>query len=237
MKTKALKYLVVLGVMVTIIFGLFVSDNNSYALVSLVVVIISCVPIVVHFEKGKSSTRLIVLISTMVAISVAGRFLFAPIPFFKPVTAIVVLCGIYLGSESGFLVGGLSALISNFYFGQGPWTPFQMLAWGLIGFLAGIMANPLKRSKIFLCIYGFISGIVYSLILDSWSTLWIEGYFSVKRFLALSITALPITLCYAISNVIFLLIIGKPLGSVLERIIKKYGILSRDRGDNFGKQL
>ena len=80
----------------------------------------------------------------MVALSVTGRF----IPFFKPVTALTVLTAVYLGGEAGFLCGALSAVISNFWFGQGPWTPFQMLAWGMIGLFAGLLASPLKRSRI-----------------------------------------------------------------------------------------
>lgn len=229
MKNNALKYLAVASVFICIAVGAIVLQGKSYALVSFIAVILACIPFIIRFEKGKTSTRVLVLMAVMVAISVAGRFLFAPIPFFKPVTSIVIISSMYLGAEAGFLIGGLSALISNFYFGQGPWTPFQMFAWGLIGFIAGLMSNPLKRSRIVLCIYGFVAGFAYSLILDSWSTLWVEGYFSLDRFIAFTITAIPVTLCYAVSNVVFLLIIGKPMGQTLERTVKKYGLTKESK--------
>ena len=82
-----------------------------------------------------------------------------------------------LGSESGFLVGAMSALVTNFYFGQGPWTPFQMFAWGMIGLIAGYLGDPLRRSRIALAVYGAFSGIAYSMIMDIWTVLWYgEGF-------------------------------------------------------------
>ena len=97
------------------------------------------------FERKVTGTRRMVLVAVMTAISVLGRF----IPFFKPITALTVITAMYLGGEAGFLVGSLSALLSNFYFGQGPWTAFQMLAWGLIGYVAGLIAESLKRNRVF----------------------------------------------------------------------------------------
>lgn len=88
----------------------------------------------------------IALIAVMTAMSVAGRFVFAALPGFKPVTAVVVLCGMYLGADAGFICGALSALISNCYFGQGPWTPFQMLVWGIIGLVAGLSGKQLQKA-------------------------------------------------------------------------------------------
>lgn len=122
------------------------------------------------------------MLAVMTALSVAGRFIFAPIPFFKPVTAMVVIAGMYFGAEFGFLTGALSAVISNFYFGQGAWTPFQMFSWGIIGFIAGILSSRLIRSKIILVIYGALAGVVYSLIMDIWTVLWMDGMFNPARF-------------------------------------------------------
>ena len=114
-----------------------------------------------------------VLVAVMTAISVLGRF----IPFFKPITALTVITAMYLGGEAGFLVGSLSALLSNFYFGQGPWTAFQMLAWGLIGYVAGLIAESLKRNRALLLAYGVLSGIAFSLIMDVWTVLWYSAGF------------------------------------------------------------
>lgn len=90
------------------------------------------------------------ILSVMVALSVLGRFAFSVLPHFKPVTAIVVIAGMYLGAESGFLCGALSAVLSNIMFGQGPWTPFQMFSWGLIGLLAAFFSVSLKKASLHL---------------------------------------------------------------------------------------
>ena len=156
----------------------------------------------------------------MIALSIAGRF----IPFFKPVTAITILTAIYLGGEAGFLVGSFSALLSNFYFGQGPWTAFQMLAWGLIGLFAGFLAKPLEKSKTALLVYGVLSGIAFSFIMDVWTVLWYNGSFNISLYLAALTTAIPHTVLYAVSNFIFLLLLSKPFGEKLNRIKIKYGV-------------
>ena len=101
-------------------------------------------------------TRRYVIISIMIALSVVGRF----IPFFKPVAALTIISGIYIGVDAGIMVGSFSILLSNFYFGQGPWTPFQMLGWGMIGFMSGFLAKPLKKSKVFLLVFGVLSGVL-----------------------------------------------------------------------------
>jgi len=171
-------------------------------------------------EQKKTGSRRLILASVMIALSVVGRF----IPFFKPVTALSVISGIYLGGETGFLVGALSALISNFYFGQGPWTPFQMLAWGLIGLAASLISIHLKKSRLWLALYAVISGVAYSFVMDIWSVVWYSGTVDAELFFAAVLTALPHTLLYIISNVVFLLILAPPFGEKLERVKLKYGI-------------
>ena len=109
-------------------------------------------------------------------------------------------------------------------FGQGPWTPFQMFSWGLIGLLAAFFSVPLKKSKLALAVFGVFSGIIFSLLMDGWTVLWAEGTFSVSRYLAFVVSALPVTAIYAVSNVLFLLVLAAPIGGKLDRIIKKYGI-------------
>ena len=133
---------------------------RSYNLISIIIAFLACVPFYVTYEKREGSIRRMVLLAVMTAISVVGRVLFTVIPAFKPVSAIVTLSGIFMGPQSGFLVGSLSAIISNIFFGQGPWTPFQMLAWGMIGMFAGLPGmNRILRKRIPLAIYGVFAGI------------------------------------------------------------------------------
>ena len=223
---KAIKYICVFLVAPLIVLsGVFFFGDRRYAFISLALSVVACIPFFVSFERGKNDSRRIVIIAVMTALSVAGRFVFAPIPFFKPVTAIVIITAIYLGSEAGFITGAFSAVVSNFYFGQGPWTPFQMLAWGLIGFIAGLLAERLVKSKVLLVIYGALSGVAFSFIMDVWTTLWADGTFNLARFFASITTAAPFTAVYMVSNVIFLLLLTKPIGSKLQRLKTKYGIL------------
>lgn len=222
---KVIKYLCVFLVAPLIVLcGVFFLGDRKYAFVSLALSVVACIPFFVSFEKGKNDARRIVIIAVMTALSVAGRFVFAPIPFFKPVTAIVIITAIYLGAEAGFITGAFSAVVSNFYFGQGPWTPFQMFAWGLIGFLAGLLAKRLVESKVLLIIFGALSGVVFSFIMDVWTTLWADGTFNIARFITSITTAAPFTVVYMVSNVIFLLLLTKPIGRKLQRLKTKYGI-------------
>lgn len=206
-----------------ILLGTVISGGRAYVWISICVALLSCVPFFLAFEKKSASGKMLIL-SVMVALSVLGRFAFSVLPHFKPVTAIVVIAGMYLGTESGFLCGALSAVLSNIMFGQGPWTPFQMFSWGLIGLLAAFFSVPLKKSKLALAVFGVFSGIIFSLLMDGWTVLWAEGTFSVSRYLAFVVSALPVTAIYAVSNVLFLLVLAAPIGGKLDRIIKKYGI-------------
>lgn len=207
-----------------VVGGALIFGNRQYAWISLCIAILSCVPFFIGFEKKQHDVKKLILIATMVALAVLGRFVFAALPGFKPVTAMVVITAMYFGSEVGFLTGALSAVISNFYFGQGPWTPFQMLSWGIIGFIAGVLCEKLKNSKITLIIYAVISGIAYSLLMDIWNVIWADGYFNLTRYIAAIVSAAQFTIIYAVSNVIFLLMFSKPIGKILNRVCVKYGI-------------
>ena len=207
---------------VVLCFALLSSGDN-YALASLLVTLLALVLFSCGFERRKTGTRRMILVAVMTALSVVGRFVFMAIPGFKPITALVVITAMYLGGEAGFLTGALSALISNFYFGQGPWTPFQMLSWGLLGLLAGFLARPLKRSRILLSLYGIFAGVAYSFIMDVWTVLWYNGGFKPALYVAALGTALPYTIAYAVSNVIFLNLLARPFGEKLERVRIKYG--------------
>ena len=182
---KRLSYIILCFVIPTVVLsGALIFKEKQYAWISLCVTVLSCVPFFLHFEHSENDVRRLTIIAVMVAISVIGRFIFAPIPGFKPVTATVVITAMYFGSEAGFMTGALSAVISNFYFGQGPWTPFQMFSWGIVGFIAGVIADPLKRSRIALVIYAVVSGVMYSLLMDVWTVLWADGYFNISHYIA-----------------------------------------------------
>ena len=123
--------------------GAMVFSERQHLIVSLGMACMALLFFLTGFEKRKTGGRRMVIVSVMTALCIVGRF----IPLFKPITALTVITAMYLGGEAGFLTGALAAVLSNFYFGQGPWTAFQMLAWGFIGLIAGWMANPLKKHR------------------------------------------------------------------------------------------
>lgn len=205
---------------VIVILGMFFIEEKRHLIISFAVVIFSLLLFISGIDKKNIGTRRIVIVSVMTALCVVGRF----IPFFQPISALTILTAVYLGAESGFLVGAASAFLSNFYFGQGPWTPFQMFAWGIIGLTAGYLSKYLLKSKWLLIAYGVLSGIFYSLVMDVWSTLVYNGNFTLNFYLASVITALPHTISYSISNFIFLYLFATPFGKKLNRIKVKYGI-------------
>ena len=182
-KIIKLSFLIIL-VPLAVILGVVVFKDRSYAWVSLCVALFSLVPLFLTFEKKDTNTTKLVILAVMIALSVAGRFLFSFIPHFKPVTAMVVITGIYMGYEYGFICGAFTALISNFIFGQGPWTPFQMFAWGLIGLLAGLLAKVLQKNIIILLVFGALAGVLFSFLMDVWTTFWYDGTFNFSRFIA-----------------------------------------------------
>ena len=202
----------------------FFMGNRAFIPASILLCIIAVGAFIFRFEKKKSDVSLIVIISVMSALAIAGRIIFTPFPGIKPVSAIIILCAMYMGRESGFLCGVLVSLVSNFYFGHGPWTALQMLIWGLTGFFAGMLSGALKKSRILLCSYGIISGIFFSLVMDVWTMVWTSGGLSFSAYGSALLYAVGFTALYSVSNAVFLLILKKPIGGTLERLSVKYGI-------------
>ncbi|MGN1097345.1 MAG: ECF transporter S component [Clostridia bacterium] len=196
--------------------------NNKYALMALGLAVLVCAPILICYERKKVSTSEIVTIAVMTALSSAGRIAFAAIPGFKPVTALVIISGVSLGGGAGFMTGALSAVVSNMYFGQGPWTPFQMAVWGIIGLVAGLLGKYIQKSTCLMLVFGAAAGAVYSLLMDICTVLLAGEGFSLKLYLAAVGTSLPFMFIYAVSDVVFLWILGKPMCRKLARLKLKY---------------
>ncbi len=209
-----------LAVPLLVVLGAVVFDEKRHLFVSFGVAVLALLLFAAGFDRKKIGARRMVIVAVMTALSIVGRL----IPVFKPIAALTILTAMTLGSESGFLVGAMSALVSNFYFGQGPWTPFQMLAWGLIGLIAGYLAGPLKRSRVLLILYGLFSGVFFSFVMDIWTVLWYNGTFSPGLWVSAVAAAVPHTILYSVSNILFLWFLAKPIGEKLERVRVKYGV-------------
>lgn len=198
--------------------------DRYYIYISILIALCSLVVLFWRLDKHSTNVRRIVIIAVMISLSICSRFIFAAVPAFKPMASIIILTGMYLGPEAGFLCGSLTAFISNFYFGQGPWTVFQMIAFGLIGLFAALLARPLKKNMLLLSLYGLIAGIFYSFFMDIWTMLWTYSSLNKEGYLMALYTAIPYTVLYAVSNVVFLLLLCKPFSNRLGRILFKYQI-------------
>lgn len=180
------------------------------------------------FEGRKPQARELVIIAVLAGIAVAGRMAFFMIPQFKPVIAIVIISGLCFGAEAGFFVGATTAFVSNLFAGQGPWTPWQMLALGLIGFLAGLLFQKkiLKSGRLSLSIYGFLTTFfIYGGVMNMASLMIYASVITWESVLAVYLTGAPFDLIHAFSTVFFLLIASQPMIEKLERIKIKYGLI------------
>jgi energy-coupling factor transport system substrate-specific component len=166
-------------------------------------------------ESGTESVKDLTLIATVAGVAAAARVLFAPIPGVQPLTVMVVVAGASLGARRGFAVGAVAALASNFFLGQGVWTPWQMLAWGACG-VAGAAAAPLLRRRIALAVLTFALGLGFSAFLDVWE--WYAFFPHTRAAFTLQMSrGFPFDLAHAIGNVVLSLVIGSELRRVLER--------------------
>ena len=176
-RTRFAAVLMLVLVPALVLLGSLVWANRRFYLVSILVTILSLLPMLLRFERRSPQARELVILSVMIALAVAGRAAFSFAPAFKPVAAVVILSGAAFGCEAGFLVGAGSAFLSNFFFGQGPWTPWQMLGFGLIGFLAGLFfAHRYQPKRLGLCVFGFFAVfLLYGPLLDVGSVLMVSG--------------------------------------------------------------
>lgn len=212
----------------TVLLGLYVLDDKKYYFISLLIILEAMLPFILSFEKRNPSTREIVVISVLCAIGIAGRIAFAALPQFKPLAAIIIITGICFGAESGFLTGAISAFVSNFYFGQGPWTPWQMFGFAALGFLAGLIFHnrKIRKTKLTLSIFGVISiFFVYGPIADM-SFLSHVSHPTWEYFFTILAAGVGFNVIHGVSTAVFLYTCAGAMIEKLERIKLKYGILN-----------
>ncbi len=166
-------------------------------------------------ESGTASAKELAVIATLGGAAAAGRVLFAGIPGVQPVTVIVVAAGAALGMRAGILVGGLAALVSNMFLGQGPWTPWQMLAWGGCG-AVGALAAPLLRRRIPFALVCFVLGFAFSGLMDLWE--WYSFFPHTWAALAVQMgRGVWFDGAHAAGNLVLALAVGPELRRLLER--------------------
>jgi energy-coupling factor transport system substrate-specific component len=168
-------------------------------------------------ELGPGSAKELALVAALAGAAAAGRVLFAAIPGVQPVTVITVAAGVALGLRAGIAVGATAALVSNLFLGQGPWTPWQMLAWGACG-AVGALAAPLLRRRIPFALACCLLGFCFSAFMDVWN--WLAYY--PHTWQALTVTwgrGLWFDAAHALGN----LVIALAAGPELRRMLERYG--------------
>jgi energy-coupling factor transport system substrate-specific component len=166
-------------------------------------------------DPGLGASKTLALVATLAAAAAGGRVLFVAIPGVQPVTVIAVAAGAALGARAGFGVGALAALVSNFFLGQGPWTPWQMLAWGGCG-VVGALAAPLVRRRVPFALLCFVLGFAFSGLMDIWE--WYSFYPHTWAALTVQLgRGFWFDAAHAIGNVVIALVAGPELRRLLER--------------------
>ena len=226
-RTVTATLLILLLIPLTLFVGVYYFAGRKYYFISLLILLECMLPFFLVFEGRKPQARELVLIAVLVALNVAGRAVFFMLPEFKPVVTMTILAGVAFGGETGFLVGAMTMLVSNMLFSQGPWTPWQMFAMGIIGWLAGVLYRKgvLRRGRLSLCIFGVIaSTIIYGGIMNPASALMWTDEINWKIILSYYVTGLPVDLVRAIATFFFLWLGAEPMLEKLDRIKTKYGL-------------
>lgn len=234
-RTLTAAMLILIAVPLTIFTGVYYLQDRKYYFISLLIILETIIPFCMIFESRKPQARELIIISVLCAFAVAGRSAFYMLPQFKPVAAVVIISGVCFGGETGFLVGAVTGFVSNFFFGQGPWTPWQMFAFGIIGFLAGVLFRKglLPKTKVSLCIFGGLAVlIIYGGIMNPAAVIMGQQNPTVQMLAAAYLSGLPFDLVHAVSTVFFLWFISEPMTEKIERVKIKYGLIDTNAAGN-----
>ena len=201
--------------------------KNSYIILSFGLVMVTVCLFFLRFEQRRVEPRELVLLAVLAAIAAAARIPFAAIPNVQPTTFIIMMSGYVFGAESGFMIGAVAALASNMILGQGPWTPWQMIAWGLVGLTAGLFRRFLfhRWGQI---IFGFVWAYLFGVIMNMWGIMSLGGSgtpITLKAILIYFAASLTFDTFHAVSNLVFILVFGNTWIKILTRFKVKYGLL------------
>ena len=227
-RTRISTFIILVIIPITIFYGVWKLNDRKYYFISLLIIFYTMVPFFMVFEKREPKARELIILAVMTAIAVAGRTAFYMVPQFKPVVAIVIITGVCFGAESGFMVGAMSGFVSNFFVGQGPWTPWQMFGFGIIGFIAGVLFKKglISKKKISLCIYGVLATFfIYGGLLNPASVIMFSGKITWELLVLSYIRGFWFDIIHALATGIFLFILSEPMIEKLDRIKIKYGLI------------
>jgi energy-coupling factor transport system substrate-specific component len=202
--------------------------DRKYYIASVLIIFYTMVPFFTMFENRRPQARELTVIAVLCVIAVVSRAAFIMLPHFKPMTAIIIIAGVTFGAEAGFLTGAVSGFASNFIFGQGPWTPWQMFAYGMAGLIAGLLYNKglLSKKPVRLSIFGaLVVMLVVGPLLDTCALFTMSAMINTTVASGVYLAGLPVNAVHASATVLTLLFLSKPMFEKLDRIKCKYGLL------------
>lgn len=205
-------------------------SGKSYYITGTLIILELMIPFFLAFEGRKPQARELVVIAVLCALAIAARVVI-PIPHFKANFAVIMLAGIAFGPEAGFMVGAMSAFASNFMYGQGPYTPWQMMAYGAGGMLAGFLfaKNRLPKKPVVMAVFGFFAVILWiGPLMDCSSIFLMLSHISWKSVLAVLLSGLTVNVANGLCTALVMILFGRPLLDKLERIKIKYGMIGEN---------
>ncbi|OIQ56534.1 hypothetical protein MOTE_23400 [Moorella thermoacetica] len=196
--------------------------GQGWGLLALLIIIIALVLMYWGFEQGRVSSREVAVIAMLGTIAAAGRVPFASLPGIQPTTFIVIISGFVFGPRAGFMVGSTAGLVSNFFLGQGPWTPWQMFAWGLAGTSAGVLKTGCPRAgKKVMTVFSFLWGYLFGWIMNLWTWTGFIHPLTWESFVATYAASFWFDTLHALGNAAFYLFFGSSFIKILQRFRRR----------------
>ncbi len=194
----------------------------NWGLYSALILAVALVLFYLRFEGSAVSSREISIVAVLAVVAAIARLVFAAIPNVQATTFVVIVSGFVFGPRAGFMVGSTAALISNFFLGQGPWTPCQMFAWGLVGVTSGWLAalKPNLRSP-GMVLFSFVWGYLFGWLMNLWFWAAFVRPLNWESFLVTYAASFPFDTFHALSNAGFYLMFGPRVVKILSRFQKK----------------
>jgi|SRR5690625_1536847 len=224
-------YLTIISIIMFILLICFVFffQYNAYLLLSFIIIAMTMLPFFARFEIREISTREVVILAILAAVAAVSRVPFAALPSVQPTSFVIIVTGLVFGAESGFIVGAIAAIVSNIFLGQGPWTPWQMYAWGMMGMSAGLLRNTWWLKKMWgKILFGFVWGYLFGWLMNLWIIVSNIENFTWKFFVSIYVASIYFDLAHSLSNVFFLIVFSGSWLVILNRFKRKYGLLTEN---------
>ncbi len=211
-----------------VIIGWFMAKGRQYLLLSIIIIAVSMLPFFLSLERKKLQVRELVITASVVAVAAASRSAFFFLPQVKPMCAVLIIAAAAFGPEFGFISGALSMLITNFMYGQGMWTPFQMMGMGMTVYLCALIYRNfrIKNRFIFGVISGIICFIVYGIVVDLGSVFMMVSDYNIKTVLSVYASGIPFNAVHSVTTAVIIALLQPGINEKLERIKIKYGIFT-----------